>query len=231
MLSATLIMQSRKGIMSGEEMMRYYIESDGKVFLTERNGLLDLPKEGEIPFKVEQIGSLATTSPVLFCVPELETHPREWLGKDEIVSLSNVSPLAREAVHAGMPRVVVEGINSKEGNILLVKGSRGLTKGMWSLPGGFLRFGETPEQGLVRELGEELGVLAQIERLSCVKAKVGTKSRLHWIMVFYRISISGKLNPDPDEIAEARYFPLAEAKKLLFDKLMQDVVVSLSYSD
>jgi len=212
-------------------MMRYYIESDGKVFLTERNGLLDLPQEGEIPFKLEQIGSLATSSPVLFCVPELDRHPHKWLGKDEIVLLSNITSLVREAVYAGMPRVVVEGINSKEGDILLVKGSRGLTKGVWSLPGGFLRFGETPEQGLVREFGEELGVVAQIERLFCVKAKLGIRSQLHWIMVFYQISVSGKLSPDPDEIAEAQYFPLAEAKELLFDKLMQDVVASLSYSD
>jgi ADP-ribose pyrophosphatase YjhB (NUDIX family) len=130
-----------------------------------------------------------------------------------------------------MPRVVVEGINSKEGKILLVRGSRGLTKGIWSLPGGFLRFGETPEQGLVREFGEELGVVAQIERLFCVRAKLGVNSRLHWIMIFYQISISGKLSPDPDEIAEARYFPLPGAKELLSDKSMQDVVASLSHLD
>lgn len=212
-------------------MMRYYVESDGKVFLTERNGVLDLPQEGEIPFKVEQIGSLATSSPVLFCVPKLDGHPHKWLGKDEIALHSNATSLVREAVHAGMPRVVVEGINSKEGKILLVRGSRGFTKGVWSLPGGFLRFGETPEQGLVREFREELGVVTQIEQLFCVRAKLGVKSRLHWIMVFYQISISGKLSPDPDEIAEARYFPLAGAKELLSDKSMQDVVASLARLD
>ena len=210
--------------------MRYYLESDGRVFLVDRNGVLDLPTRDEIPFKFEEIAPLATSEPVLFCSPRLPRHPHEWPGKDELASLPAVTPLVREAIHAGMPRVVVEGICLKGGKILLVKGSRGLTKGRWSLPGGFLRFGETPPEGLLRELKEELGVVGKIESLLDVKGKLGSESRLHWVMIFYHVSLEGELHPDPDEIAEATYFPLEKARDLGIDDLMRDAVSSIALS-
>ena len=207
--------------------MRYYIESDGKLFLIDRKGILDLPYEEEIPFPVDRIAPLATSRSVIFCVPRLEAHPHEWIGKDEIAAHSRVSPVVRETVHATMPRVVVEGVALNKGSVLLVKGSRGLTKGRWSLPGGFLRFGETPPQGLTREVKEELGVETQIEKLLEVKAKLGSQSRLHWVMIFYQISLFGAISPDPDEIDEAQYLPISRAKDLVFDSLMREVIVSL----
>ena len=210
--------------------MRYYIETDGKVYLIERNGLLGLPKREEIPFPFLEIAPLATTEPVLFCSPRLPRHPHEWPGKDELASLPAVAPLVREAIHAGMPRVVVEGICLKGGKILLVKGSRGLTKGRWSLPGGFLRFGETPQAGLLRELKEELGVGGKIESLLDIKGKLGSESRLHWVMIFYHVSLEGELHPDPDEIAEATYFPLEKARDLGIDDLMHDAISSIDVS-
>ena len=207
--------------------MHYYIESDGKVYLIERNGLLDLPRKEEVPFPFTEEAPLATSEPVVFCSPHLPRYPREWLGKDELASRSGVSPLVREAIHAGMPRVVVEGICLDRGRILLVKGSRGLTKGRWSLPGGFLRFGETPADGLCRELREELNITAHIDSLLGVRAKLGKESRLHWLMVFYRIAISGEIHPDPDEISEARYFSLQRAADIVLDNLMAEVIRSL----
>ncbi len=40
--------------------------------------------------------------------------------------------------------------------------------GYWDLPGGHLEFGETPEEGLLREVKEEIGVETQIKRLSSI---------------------------------------------------------------
>lgn len=207
--------------------MRYYIETDGKVFLVERDGVLDLPQKEEIPFPIEEVAPLATNTPATFVTPQLPRFPREWPSKDELASLPHVSSLVREAIHASMPRVVMEGLCVQSGKILLVNESRGLTKGMWSLPGGFLRYGETPSDGLVREIREELRVNATIDELFDVRAMIGDKSRLHWVILFYRITIDGKPNPDPDEIAQAQFFPLAQAVKLLRGPLMRSVVASL----
>lgn len=38
----------------------------------------------------------------------------------------------------------------------------------WGLPGGYLHRGEAPEAGLLRELGEETGLAAQIDRVLMV---------------------------------------------------------------
>jgi len=208
--------------------MRYYLESDGKVFTIERDGLLDLPQRDEIPFEFDGIAPLATSEPVMFCVPRLSRHPLEWLGKDELASHAHATSLVREAVHSTMHRVVVEGLCIDDGKILLVKGSRGLTEGRWSLPGGFLRFGEGPQEGLLREMREELRIKGHIDSFIDVRSKLGEMSLLHWIMLFYRISLPGDLNPDPDEIAEARYFPLTEAANLVPDGLMKQVILNVA---
>ena len=60
-----------------------------------------------------------------------------------------------------MSKVVVFGILLHEDRALLVKRapSRAFYPGLWDLPGGHSEDGEEPEQTLVRELAEELGVV------------------------------------------------------------------------
>jgi len=113
--------------------MRYYVESDGRVFLVPREGLLDLPTKDELPFDVEEIASLAPRAGVLFAVPRLDRHPEAWPSKDDLVASACVTPLVREAIHAGMPRVVVEALCIDRERILLVRGSRGFPAGFSGL--------------------------------------------------------------------------------------------------
>ena len=80
----------------------------------------------------------------------------------------------------------------------------------------------------MREMREELRVKGHIDSFIDVKAKLGETSFLHWIMLFYRISLPGDLDPDPDEIAEARYFPLIDAANLVPDGLMRQVILNVA---
>jgi 8-oxo-dGTP diphosphatase len=203
---------------------RYYVESDGRIYLVRRGEALDLPFPDEIPFEVEPIARLRTAEPVWFCVPRLERHPSEWPSKDDVPTTERATPLVREAVHATMPRVVVEGVCLREGRILLVKGNRGLTEGRWTLPGGFLRFGESPSDGVLREVREEVGVDATVEELIDAGSKLGEHTHLHWVMLFYRVRIDGEPVPNPDEIAEARFVELAEARELVSDEMMCNAI-------
>jgi len=207
---------------------RYYIETDGRVFLVSRDGQLDLPTRDEIPFEFDEIAPLAPSSEVVYCSPKLEAHPAHWMSKDTVPIDPQVTLRVREAVHATMPRVVSEGIFIQDGLVLLLKGSRGLTKDRWTLPGGFIRFGEGPVEGLRREIQEELGVCAEIGDLLAVRSKLGAHTLLHWTQFFYRVNLLGEPTPDPDEIAEARFFELAEGAKRLIDPLMREVIESLN---
>jgi 8-oxo-dGTP diphosphatase len=204
---------------------RHYVESDGRIYLVRRGDLLDLPTPDEVPFAIERIAPLHPSTPVWFCVPRLDGHPHEWPSKDEVDAREDVTPIVRDAVHATMPRVVVEGICLRGGKVLLVKGNRGLTEDRWTLPGGFLRFGETPREGVLREVREEVGVTATVEELLDVRAKIGHHTRLHWVMIFFRVQIDGEPEPNPDEIAEARFVDLDEAMTLVSDDLMRRVII------
>jgi len=206
---------------------RYYIETDGRVFLVERDGTLDLPVKDEIPFEIETIAPLSASCEVIFCAPHIEKHPQDWMSKDDVPTSPHVTTLVREAVHATMPRVVTEGVFMQNGLVLLLMGSRGLTKDRWTLPGGFVRFGEGPVDGLVREIREELGVCAEIGSLLAVRSKLGEHTLLHWTQFFYNVTLFGEITPNPDEISEARFFEPKQGARLLADPLMQEVIESL----
>lgn len=203
------------------------MESDGRIYLVLRDGVLDLPFPTEIPFAVERIAPLFADPPIWFCVPHLDGHPHDWPNKDDVASMDDAGPLVRTAVHATMPRVVVEAVCQRAGKILLVRGSRGLTKDRWTLPGGFLRFGESPVDGVLREVREEVGVDATVEGLLEVRSKIGQHTRLHWIMLFFRVRILGEPSPNPDEIAEVRFADLAEARDLVSDEMMLGTIESV----
>lgn len=211
-------------------MAYLYLEIDGKVYTVQRAGQLTLPREGDpLPFPYRPLWRLPWVEEgIVFALPQLASHPHHWLAKDEVPSHPQASPLLREAVHRSLPRVVVEGIILQRREVLVVKASRGLTKGLWSLPGGFLQFGEGPEQALERELSEELQVEARAGRLIDVRAKVGKHSGLHWLMFFYEAELLGPPRPAPDEITEIRFCPLAKAARLVADETVGEVLENLS---
>ena len=202
--------------------MYLYLETDGRIYTVRRGGRLTLPRVGDpIPFPYRVLYQLPWGDEgVAVGVPRLEAHPEDWIGKDEVPVREDVSPILREAVHRSMPRVVAEGIVERGESLLLVRAARGLTAGLWSLPGGFLSFGETPEEAVRREVEEELRVGCSVGELLGVRAKVGEHTGLHWIIFFFAVELHGNPRPDPDEIAEARFFPKEEAAMALGDPTM-----------
>lgn len=203
--------------------MYLYLELDGKVYTVRREGAIDLPRVGEdLPFEYEILHELPgwCGEGVLLGKPLLDRYPIDWIGKDEVPTLPEASRALREAVHRTMPRAVADGIVEREGKLLLVKGARGYTAGRWSLPGGFLTFGESPAEAVEREVREELRVPCRVGRLLGVRTKVGRESQLHWIIFFLEAELLGEPDPDPDEISEAGFFEKEEAAHRLCDEAM-----------
>ena len=209
----------------------YYIETDGMVYLVERADRLALPMSPEeIPFEFELRESMIVAGrEVLYCQPLLDYHPRDWHHKDEIPGKENVDPLVRQAVHHTLPRVVAEAVIRKEGQLLLVKPLRGFNVGQWTLPGGFVSYGEAPAQSVVREVGEEVGAPCRVAKLLGVETFLGKRSFYTWHMFFYEVELLGEeFNPAPDEIEEVRWFPFTQAIQALQSPKRQRVERILS---
>ncbi|HPT83746.1 MAG TPA: (deoxy)nucleoside triphosphate pyrophosphohydrolase [Limnochordia bacterium] len=64
-----------------------------------------------------------------------------------------------------MPLPVIAAIIQRGDEVLLCQRKGGALSGKWEFPGGKLENGETPEQCLVREIEEELGIQIEVEQI------------------------------------------------------------------
>ena len=197
-----------------------YVESDGMVHLVQRGDKLTFPREGEVDLELEFRGEMDfPEGKVLFAVPHLHEWPRGWTFKDDVPSMATVATIVHRAINASLVREVVGALvfHPDSERVLLVKASRGFTKGMWNIPGGFVCYAEAPEEGMVREMKEETGLDVRLERLLGVfTQKFGSPYYMRGHMYLARATTT-TLRLQEDEIADAQWFPLAEARRLVLN--------------
>lgn len=104
------------------------------------------------------------------------------------------------------PCVVGIAVKRIEGEILLTRRGISPFKGCWDLPGGFLRNGEKPEQGLKREVREELGVGCEIEEFFEIFVDTYGAHTVFTFNVCYIISITGEEITPMDDVEDAAWF-------------------------
>lgn len=174
---------------------------------------------------------------VIVGFPQIE-WPENWAWKDSVISDNAVHPLVRESVYRTIHRVVSKVIiENEQGMILMAKASRGFFNGCWTLPGGFVDYGEHPRSAAVREAKEELGVEIEIaDNLgesgdlregndgSFIQQNIFTSEGINWLSFTYRaksnISIEN-INPKKGEIEEVKWFTKGNAIRnsvSLFDR-------------
>ena len=102
---------------------------------------------------------------------------------------------------------IVLGIIHKEDKVILIKRREkdDLVKNLiWAFPGGKMRVGETPEQSLIRETKEEVGLNIAKPKLLFIRIYPGTRI----LQRFYDCMPIGSTVPvtmEPDEVEEIRW--------------------------
>lgn len=106
-------------------------------------------------------------------------------------------------------------VRGDAGSLLLVKRGIEPCKGQWSLPGGFLELGESPEEGAFRELLEETGLQANALRLLGASTRPSIHSGAVLVLAYLVEVWRGELLPGSD-VQAARFFSLEERPPLAF---------------
>lgn len=112
---------------------------------------------------------------------------------------------------------VVFGFDGERLRLLLIERGEAPFKGMWALPGGFLRMDETVEECARRELREETGVahchLEELKSFSAVRRDPRERvvTIAHIALVPHQDVVAGT------DAAHARWYALDELPELAFD--------------
>lgn len=208
-------------VLAADRPVYLYVECDGMVKLVRREGKLAFPREGEVDLPLEFKGEMDfPEGKVLFAVPMLEAWPRDWTFKDDVPGLRDVEPIVQRAINASLVREVVGALvfhPDGSSRILLVKASRGFTKGTWNIPGGFVTYGEPPEESMRREMLEETGLALRLEKLLGVFTQKFASPYFMRGHMYAARAEGTALKLKADEIADAQWFSLEEARRLLMN--------------
>ena len=113
------------------------------------------------------------------------------------------------------PSVTVDAVATREGTegleLLMIKRGKEPQEweGMWAFPGGFVDYGEDPEDAVIRELLEETGVIGKYPLALTILGKPGRDPRKHCIGLFYLVEVDYDSEPvGGDDAIDAQWVPI-----------------------
>lgn len=108
-----------------------------------------------------------------------------------------------------MPLIAASVALVRRDDLLLIQRHRAPSEGLWTLPGGRLEPGETPEQCAAREIKEELGLHA-----FALRPVTRLKHGQYQLQVFATQGFEGVIVPDPAEVRAWRFVRPVQARNL-----------------
>lgn len=126
------------------------------------------------------------------------------------------------------PLVGVGAVIVRDGRVLLIRRGQAPLLGEWSLPGGALECGETLRAGVVREAGEETGLIVEAIDMLGVYERVTRaddgRVRYHYVLIdFLCRPVRGDVQAGSDA-AEARWFRREELDALALPADTREVI-------
>ncbi len=113
------------------------------------------------------------------------------------------------------PTPAVGVILERRGEIILVRRRYQPRAGLWSLPAGFMEYGESPEETAIRETLEETGLRIELDRLQGAY-KGSSEGGNRVILLVYRARILGGRARPGDDADDLGWFEIRRAPELAF---------------
>jgi len=120
-------------------------------------------------------------------------------------------------VHFTDPKVGVGVLVVTDGRILLVRRAMMPKRGKWSIPAGYLDFGEDPKLTAAREVLEETNLKVRIDGLVDVYHNVDAlQNGGASVFILYRATLLGGVIAAGDDADDARFFAIDDLPELAF---------------
>ncbi|MGV8059273.1 MAG: NUDIX hydrolase [Smithellaceae bacterium] len=121
-------------------------------------------------------------------------------------------------VYPLVPRVAARAITIHEGRTLLVKRGVEPSRGLWAIPGGTLKLGETLQECAAREFLEETGVTIEVGACAYVfdlfERDDSGKIKFHFVVVDFAAKYISGEPKGADDAEDARWLKPEELNKL-----------------
>lgn len=105
----------------------------------------------------------------------------------------------------------------RRNSILLVERAGNPLKGYWSLPGGLLETGETLEEGVVREVLEETGLIVKPVKFYGLFQRIMRdakgRAEYHYLLADYVCKVVGGELQAGDDVSRVEFVPRARLKE------------------
>ena len=108
-------------------------------------------------------------------------------------------------------------VRDEQGRVLMVKRAAGVTRaGYWSIPAGFVDYGEEVRRAAARELEEETGLVAEIGEVVNVASNFHDPTKLTVGVWFAGTVVGGRLQA-ADDAEEVGWFAVDDLPPLAFE--------------
>ena len=115
------------------------------------------------------------------------------------------------------PKITVDGVVFTDNEILLIQRKNPPFQGRWALPGGFVEYGETTENAVLREVKEETGLDTAIISLLGVYSDPQRDPRGHTISIVYLLKTIKGEPIGGDDALKAAFHSIESLPTLSFD--------------